>query len=429
MPSFLSRAADPVFLLALAVFGACTDRPNPTQLPPPVEPNALLIDDGGGGGDDEPDPATPYISSLSVSQTTLVIGRSSSGSYTAMLHNPGWTRDPVVMATFIRQGTTTRAAGTRAVHCGDAPSVLPNGFCTDGGLLSATNTASGTGTLVPGSASFQVQLKVGTTVVATRSVAVTLVYPPPIVTSVGQLPDTVLVPTALPRQFSFTIMNPGPPSDNTYFDYFIVDAGGALLAGSLRGTGTLVQCARYPSPSLPTGTCTDSSYYSVYAPPPLPGPGTFGIRLTTQTGLELSRAGFPVVLLPAPRFTGTARGVSPDLRDPLPAHPDTGIRLDTLTLGGPGIPFTVFIDNPGPSHSGVVLKAAVYKLGVPHAAGEVTLVLPAGTSTASLTVSAISDTTKPDPLPPGRAGLEIDIFDSHGTLIDRAIRYVMLVSP
>jgi hypothetical protein len=208
MRSFLSRAVSPMFALALVAFGACADRPDPTQIPAQLEPNALINEDGGGGGD-EPDPLTPYISSLSVNNTTLAIGVSSSGSYTALLRNPGWTRDPVVMATFIRQGTATRAAGTRAVHCGDAPSVLPNGFCTDGGLLSASNTAGGTGTLVPGPASFEVRLKVGTTVVATRSVAVTLIYPPPVVTSVGQLPDTILVPTILYRPFSFTMMNPG----------------------------------------------------------------------------------------------------------------------------------------------------------------------------------------------------------------------------
>jgi hypothetical protein len=424
MRSFLSRAVSPMFALALVAFGACADRPDPTQIPAQLEPNALINEDGGGGGD-EPDPLTPYISSLSVNNTTLAIGVSSSGSYTAMLRNPGWTRDPVVMATFIRQGTATRAAGTRAVHCGDAPSVLPNGFCTDGGLLSASNTAGGTGTLVPGPASFEVRLKVGTTVVATRSVAVTLIYPPPIVTSV-ELPDTILA-TGLYTPFTFTMMNPGPPTQYTNYELSFLDAGGARFGGDVR---TRVKCGRFGDSSVPTGTCTDSSgFFGLSRGPFLPGPGTFEIRLITENGLELSRAGFPVVFIPAPSFTGTARGVSPDLRDSLPARPDTGIRLDTLTLGGPGVPFTVFIDNPGPSHSDVVLKAAVFKLNVPHAAGEVTLVLPAGTSTASLVVSAISDPTKPDPLPPGKAALGIDIFDSHGTLMHRATRYVMLVSP
>ena len=452
MRLFPSRAVGPVFALALAALGACTDRPDPTQVPAQLEPNALINGDGGGG--DEPDPLTPYISSLSVNNTTLTIGGSSSASYTAMLRNPGWTLDPVVMAGFIRQGTTTRAAGARAVHCGDAPSVLPNGFCTDGGLLSATNTASGTGTLVPGPASFQVQLKVGTTVVATRSVAVTLVYPTPTITAVSLPSASILLPRAssigpysgedasAPR-YTFTVYNPGPSIPNVEVEGIVRDADLKFLDNASTGQ---VWCDAAQQPvnytgTLPTGTCTISAEFNPIRAFTSSPAGNFVVQLRLWHGVKdaswstviTTSAPAPLVLAKGPAITATAVGVEPNVRDIKPRGDQGEFPPDTLTLGDT-LTFTVFIDNPVPIQRDVIVRVSLVESMQFHLhhMGRVRLNgLPSGRSTVSIPVSVVLDPAAPGPIRLERVKLlHFNVIDSEGPYVGTGMaRRVQLVSP
>lgn len=103
----------------------------------------------------------PTITSLVLSTPTIVIG-GSGGTFTATLLNPGTaTLSTVVLQGWIEQGSARRASGGAQVTCGSAAiGELPPGTCTDEFSFSADNTSSaGTGTLIPGPATFVLELK------------------------------------------------------------------------------------------------------------------------------------------------------------------------------------------------------------------------------------------------------------------------------
>ena len=104
--------------------------------------------------------ATPTITSLVLSTPTIVL-EGTGGTYTTTLYNPGSTISDVVLQGWIEQGTARRAAGGKLISCASVPlGNLPTGTCTDGFSFSANNTSSaGTGTLVPGPATFVLELK------------------------------------------------------------------------------------------------------------------------------------------------------------------------------------------------------------------------------------------------------------------------------
>lgn len=119
----------------------------------------------------------PTISNVALQSTTLVIG-GSNVPYSITIQNPGAALSGVLIQNYIVQGTANKAANGTVVSCPSSTlGDLPQGTCTFGWNAGASNQ-TGTGTLVPGAATLQVQLMqtVGstTTVLDTYSVPITL---------------------------------------------------------------------------------------------------------------------------------------------------------------------------------------------------------------------------------------------------------------
>jgi hypothetical protein len=103
-------------------------------------------------------PTTPYITNLTLASTTFVIGGPSVG-YTISIWNPGASESLDVVQALMIQGSAFRGAGGRNVACGTNPSgTLPHGNCSFNWTASVSNSTPGPGTLVPGAATFRLEL-------------------------------------------------------------------------------------------------------------------------------------------------------------------------------------------------------------------------------------------------------------------------------
>lgn len=100
----------------------------------------------------------PFIASVVLNPTTLVIGGPDATS-TVTLQNPGSSVENITLQGSIVQGATTRSAGSAAAFCGSGTGILPNGTCTMTFGALAFNGLPGTGTLVPGDASYVLNLR------------------------------------------------------------------------------------------------------------------------------------------------------------------------------------------------------------------------------------------------------------------------------
>lgn len=104
----------------------------------------------------------PTITSVSLTTSTLTIGGAQT-TFTATVHNPNGTLEDVALQNWIRQGKTYRAGDGELLNCQPTLGELPNGDCTVTFSLGANNTvAYGSGDLVPGAATFDLMLNVGT---------------------------------------------------------------------------------------------------------------------------------------------------------------------------------------------------------------------------------------------------------------------------
>jgi len=164
-------------LLALALT-ACGDRAVPTQ-PTPLTPDHIdrltctsVCGGVGGGGGTIPLPPLG-ITALTLANGSLPIG-GVSGSYTATLGNDGAPISGVALQGYIVQGATRRAAGGVVVDCHVGAGVLPTYGCQMSFTVTASNATSGVGTLVPGSAAFELDL-ITPSVTLTRTVSVYLI--------------------------------------------------------------------------------------------------------------------------------------------------------------------------------------------------------------------------------------------------------------
>jgi hypothetical protein len=111
----------------------------------------------------------PFISAGSVSIDTIAIG--ASGSYSVTVVNPDSTGFMLPLAATLVQGDAQRALTTHQFRCG----ALPSGTCTDRASFVVSNTAVGSGTIVPGPAAVRVELRDGTTVISHVDIPVTLI--------------------------------------------------------------------------------------------------------------------------------------------------------------------------------------------------------------------------------------------------------------
>jgi hypothetical protein len=117
------------------------------------------------------------LSGLTPASTTFGVGASPT-SYTATLVNSGPKYSNVVLQGWIDQGTTRRAAGGFTISCEGYPlGMIDTGTCPVGGSIVASNTTAGTGTLVAGSATLELQVISAGTVLNTMFLPVTLTSP------------------------------------------------------------------------------------------------------------------------------------------------------------------------------------------------------------------------------------------------------------
>ncbi|MEO6527562.1 MAG: hypothetical protein ABIP93_13110 [Gemmatimonadaceae bacterium] len=127
--------------------------------------------------------ANPTITSFTPASTNIVLDAGFT-PYTATIENPGATLSIISMQNWIRQGSARRAAGGTQVRCNGSTvgGELPAGTCnTLGDIVAFNGQSAGTGTLVLGSATLEVELKYydGTTetIFETKTYPITLVSP------------------------------------------------------------------------------------------------------------------------------------------------------------------------------------------------------------------------------------------------------------
>ena len=174
--------------------------------------------------------AAPSITTLTLAPTTLVIDGLTPANYTASLQNPANSLQGVLLQGWIVQGATKRAAGGTLVGCGSATGVLPPGPCTMSFSASASSSAAGTGTLVPGAATFQLDLIQNSGGVSTtfdvKTVAVTLVSNSPKITSLA-LTSPVIVINGPSDNYTAKLQNPGSPVSDVLLQGELVQVQGA----------------------------------------------------------------------------------------------------------------------------------------------------------------------------------------------------------
>jgi hypothetical protein len=105
-----------------------------------------------------PTETLPILTNVQPEATTMTIG-SGLLNYTATIENAGPPLSSVVLQSWVSQGTAWRAAAGSVVNCGGAGGDLPTGTCTDQNYAGVSNATPGNGTLVPGPAVLEIQLR------------------------------------------------------------------------------------------------------------------------------------------------------------------------------------------------------------------------------------------------------------------------------
>ncbi len=164
----------------------------------------------------------------------MFIGGSAT-AYSATLGNPGVSRSNVALQGWINQGTARRAAGGSMVVCGAGTGVLPNGTFTVSGSIVASNSGGGAGTLVPGAATFELQLMENGTVLETKTVAVTLAPNTPGIAALSPSSQTVFLGSSI--TYTATLRNPGASLSNVVLQGWINQGTARRAAG-----GSMVMC-------------------------------------------------------------------------------------------------------------------------------------------------------------------------------------------
>lgn len=347
-------------------------------------------------------PAT--ISNVVLNSTTLLIDGPSVG-WTATLSNPGLILKGVFMQGEIHQGATVKGAGGATITCGAALGVLPPGTCTFSFTVTASNAAGGTGTLVPGAATFQLQLlqsnDTTTTVLDTKTVAVTLVPDHPYIASVVANPQI------------FAIDGPSTTATVVLYNPTSAAATGLRLAETIQQNtaqraagGASVSCGAGDG-VLPVGSCTMT--LSASASNSSAGTGTLiGQLAYLQEALIQNNGGGDQVL----DTLSYAVGLLPP---PTPKINSVKLNTTNVILDGPAVVDTIVLGNQNVnSFSGVNVSLSIVQgattVGV--GGGQVSCggapgVLPTGTCTVTGSFSASSNGTG---LVAGAARLQVKLF-------------------
>jgi len=297
------------------------------------------------------------ISSLTLESLTLTIGGPSVG-WTAIVTNPEGTRQNVVLQGELFQGSTEKGAGGLSVTCGSAIGVLPPGDCTISFAATASNSAGGPGTLVPGDATFRLQLietSGGTsTVLDTKTIAVTLVAPAAshVAFTNVTLSSTYVVLDGPSVTFNASAEN----TTSTALTNMLVQAnliqGGVVLAT----TGAFVNCGA-GSGAMPAGSsCTASGNLTIASSIPslTTGDATIEVRLVefASTSTTYDTRTFAVTVVPN-----------------APSIAKLQLQSTTIAIGS-GTNYTITLYNPtNAALSIVALQADILQGAAQRAAG------------------------------------------------------------
>jgi hypothetical protein len=365
--------------------------------------------------------ATPSITALTLASTTLAIDGPGT-TYMATLQNPAKSLQSVALQGYIVQGTTRRAAGGVQVMCGSNTGVLPPGTCTINFATSASNAGSGTGTLAPGAARFELSLfqvvnGVSTTF-DTESVDITLVSSAPIISSLVMDGTSIVLGSAV--GYTVQLQNPGFPQTDILVQGEIVQ--GTVVKGA---GGTYVTCGGAVGTLSTTGTTSSCSLQLTAAASGdgdlVPGAASFVLHLYKA----------PANVTPIEYDTRTI-AVSLVTNDPTldAVNPDWSY----VPLGAGFTSYTASIQNPGITRSNVALQAWISQDTARRAAGGTLVVcdggtageLPPGTCAARGDIVAGNSGSGSGTLVLGPATLEIELKIG-STVVDRRSVQITLV--
>jgi hypothetical protein len=242
------------------------------------------------------------ISALTLSSSSLVVGGPLT-SYSTTLQNPDSSLAGVAVQGWLVQSganNARRAAGGALVQCGSGSGVLPNGTCTLSSVIVASNSTSGTGTLVPGPATFELDLMVNGIVVAQKTAAVSIVAGVSIsgLNLASATSDTLLLEGSS-ATYTTTLRNIGSSVSGISIQGWISQGTARRFAG-----GTPVSCGS-SSGVLPNGSCTFSSQLAASnntagAGTLSTGSATFELQLVDNIGTVLGTATMPLYIIDGP---------------------------------------------------------------------------------------------------------------------------------
>jgi hypothetical protein len=347
-----TRAAPFLALIALAL-GACGDQTKLTQ--PAQDANFLRICDPDCPLPPPPPPPPPPAAVKSVSLppgTLYIIG--GSVSYSVSLQGGPTTLTNVSISSKISQPTGSLVVTSAWVSCGSSLGTLPS-ITTCTMPLTALVVGGGLG-LVPGPATFEVDLVQGSTILSTKTLSVTIDNASPQVTGINAGASPLLI-SAGAKSFTATLFNPfGSRPD-------LIQVNGYIRQGSLRVWvgGQPVNCGSGLG-VLPSGSCSTSSPYTLGGATLVPGPAIFEVDLVNGSNLLLDSTSVNVTLVGAPSIgavtvSGAVIVGSPD---PIP------------------VTYTASIQNPGPLLSPVTIKDTIIQGSVRLAVGSQNVVCNGG---------------------------------------------------
>ena len=360
-------------------------------------------------------PSTPSIASLTLANTTLTIDGPGT-SYTAKLQNPLAPLLNVTLQGWIVQGSSRYAAGGFTVICGGL-AVLPTGTCEVTSVAVASNQNSGVGLLVPGPATFELQLLQtvgGNAVLDTETAAVELVAAgPPTITGVTPA-FTQLMIGGRTESASIAIDNPGLQRSTVRVKGRIsqgIASEDAIIDENVECGGT--------SGLLPSGACTTLASVSVS-----PSSGTFGLAPGSAT--------VEIRLIQTDGTTETTLDTETILVTLVAATPwIAGSTVQPTIAIGADVPISVVVTNPTTTdypNSAVVVNviqggvSTQVASGAPGCGGSG--VITSGDCVVGITVTLGSSFS------PGAAKVELRLLTGGGaTLLDVKQYDVTLVTP
>lgn len=397
-------------VIALAVSSAsCGDGPGPVS----SEPDRVAFAPGGN---------RPLTTQVKVRRVMLdgdlfeIDGVAKAFSFE--VDNSGSTVAGVRVEVTIVQGTASRVAAAFAMSCaGAAQGVLPQGLCTMASTATASNSATGTGTLVQGDAQFIVTIvqdgAAGITPLGSRKTGIALVPGP-------QPPggDPAILDVSFPTTSELIIDGPNV----TYLAELSNPTGTALGEAFVQGLieqgdqsfgagGVNVLCAPdFADAVLPTGTCevewSARAVRDASGNGPAPGPAQFVLILYQGFGptVELDRFSVPVTIAAGPSITSLDFPTAP------------------LVINGARASYQITFVNPtGTTYTGIGFQTRVvqgtaerpaggFLSSCPVLVGEV----PPGSCTMSFTAGASNDPSEAALLP-GPATFVVIMSQTIGT--------------